>query len=260
MPINDKLYRATLTARTDHAQDLWSVRLSLPGPFAYKAGQYATLGVERDGKAVERPYSMVSAPHESELEFFFDLVPNGELTPLLYRLQVGDSLNVRKAAKGLFTLDTRSGRKNHLLLSTVAGVSPFVSYVRALLQDGNILPADARLFVLQGASRTREFGYLEELRRAAAELPRVTYLPTISRPWEEPEWTGETGRVDDLIRKYTDRWQLSPEDTTAYLCGNPRMVENSKEILGRAGFSKQSIKEEVFWVPQRAAAGGAGTR
>jgi ferredoxin/flavodoxin---NADP+ reductase len=258
MSTSERFYRATVTARKEHTSDLWTVHLSLPGPFAYKPGQYATLGVERDGKPVERPYSIVSAPHESHLEFFFDLVPNGELTPFLYRLQPGDSLSVRKAAKGLFTLDTRSGHKNHFLISTVTGVAPFVSYIRSLRHDSAQLSPDTRLWLLQGASRSVELGYAEELRKAAAELPWVTYVPTISRPWEEPEWTGETGRVDDLIRKYAAQWQLSPGDTTAYLCGNPQMVENSKGILGRAGFAKESIKEEVFWVPQGSAAESAG--
>ncbi len=249
MSTNEKFYRATVKARTDHSSELWSVQLSLPGPFPFKPGQYATLGVEREGKPLERPYSIVSAPHESELEFFVDLVPHGELTPLLYGLQPGDSLSVRKAAKGLFTLDTRSGHRNHFLISTVTGVAPFVSFVRSLRHESARLAPGMRLFLLQGASHRHEFGYEEELRRAAAELPWFTYVPSISRPWDEPGWTGETGRADDLIRKYADQWQLKPDDTTVYLCGNPQMVENGKGILRRAGYSPQSIKEEVYWVP-----------
>jgi ferredoxin--NADP+ reductase len=257
----EKFYRATVKTRTELSPELWLMHLSLPGPFPFKAGQYATLGVERDGKMVERPYSIVSAPHETELEFFVELVPHGELTPLLYQLQVGDALYVRKAAKGLFTLDIRSGHKNHLLLSTVTGVVPFISYVRALRHDPALLTPGLRLLLVQGASHVCEFGYLEELRQAAAELDWFTYVPTVSRPWDEPDWTGEKGRVDEVLRKYADQWGLAPEDTTAYLCGNPQMVENGKGILRRAGYGKQSIKEEVFWVPastpERQTAGAA---
>ena len=32
-------------------------------------------------------------------------------------------------------LDLRSGRTNHLLVSTVTGIAPFVSYVRTLYRD-----------------------------------------------------------------------------------------------------------------------------
>ena len=48
------------------------------------------------GKLRERPYSIVSAPHENELEFFFELVPPGDLTPLLYKLQPGHEVALKK--------------------------------------------------------------------------------------------------------------------------------------------------------------------
>jgi len=55
-------------------------------------GQYATLGVHGEEKRSERPYSIVSSPYENEIEFFFELVPNGELTPKIYSLNTGDEL------------------------------------------------------------------------------------------------------------------------------------------------------------------------
>ena len=47
----------------------------------------------------------VSSPNEPELEFFVELVPEGALTPLLYRLNVGDTLSLRKAPKGRFLIN-----------------------------------------------------------------------------------------------------------------------------------------------------------
>ncbi len=100
-------------------------------------------------KRVERAYSIVSSPYERELEIFIELVEHGELTPLLHKLQVGDELSVRKIAKGRFTLDLKSGHRNHLLLATVTGVAPYVSYVRTLYADWkeNKFPGDLRLYV-----------------------------------------------------------------------------------------------------------------
>jgi ferredoxin--NADP+ reductase len=108
-----------------------------------------------------------------------------------------------------------------------------------------------RLYVIQGASRSWEFGYREELERIAGEVPWLKYIPTISRPWEDAAWKGETGRVEDLIRKYTDLWSLDAADTTGYLCGHPQMIDLGRGILARRGFAKQSIKEEVYWVPAK---------
>src|SRR4029077_9794711 len=105
-----------------------------------------------------------------------------------------------------------------------------------------------KLFCLHGASRSWEFAYREELERVAAEAPWFKYLPAVSRPWEDPEWKGETGRVDDLLRKYEEAWGLRPEATTAYLCGHPSMVENSRGILQRAGWKKEAMFDEVYFV------------
>jgi ferredoxin--NADP+ reductase len=226
----DKHFTARVIERKDLSEDLWLIRVDPGGPFAFKAGQYATLGVDHQDKRIERAYSIVSSPYEqSSLEFFIELVPQGALTPHLYKLQVGDTLLCRKISKGRFTLDLKSGRTKHLLLATVTGIAPFVSYVRTLHRDwksGNSdMPGNHKLFCLQGGSRS----------------------------WEDASWKGQTGRVDDLVRKYTDEWGLRPDTTTGYLCGHPSMCENGQGILARAGWQKGSMFEEVYFIPGKEA-------
>jgi ferredoxin--NADP+ reductase len=247
----DKHYQARILERRDLSPDLWIVRIDPGGPFEFRAGQYATLGVEREGKRIERAYSIVSSPYEESLEIFVELVPQGALTPDLFKLKKGDTLLCRKIAKGRFTLDLRSGRTHHLLVSTVTGIAPFVSYVRTLYRDwksGNSpMPGNHKLFCLQGASRSWEFGYREELERYSNEVPWFKYVATVSRPWEDSNWRGETGRVDDLLRKYAQEWGLRAEETTGYLCGHPTMVENGHGILHRAGWKKDAVFEEIYF-------------
>jgi len=92
--------------------------------------------------------------------------------------------------------------------------------------------------------------YREELEETAAAHPGwLKYVPTISRPWEDPAWPGERGRVDDLLRKYSDSLDLQPGETTAYLCGNPGMIVNARDILRRRGYQQTDIKEETYWAP-----------
>ena len=254
----DKHYMARILERKDLSEDLWLIRVDPGGPFQFKAGQYATLGVDHGDKRIERAYSIVSSPYEEGvLEFFIELVPQGELTPHLYKLQIGDTMLCRKISKGRFTLDLKSGRTNHFLLATVTGIAPFVSYVRTLYRDwksGNsAMPGNHKLFCLQGGSRSWEFGYREELERISAEVPWFKFVPTISRPWEDSSWTGETGRVDDLVRKYASEWGLKPADTTGYLCGHPSMCENGKGIMTRAGWQKGSLYEVIYFIPGKEA-------
>lgn len=165
MTTDDKFFHAEVTRRVDFASDLWMFRVRIGSEFRFVPGQYATLAVEKDGKLIQRPYSIVSSPAEDELEFFFELVPEGALTPMLHSLQPGSQMLVRKEPKGRFCLDTEKGQTNHLLISTVTGVAPFVSYVRTFYRDWKEGRFDGshKLFLLNGASRPWEFGYREEL-------------------------------------------------------------------------------------------------
>src|ERR1700680_806348 len=166
-PSIEKYYSARIIERRDISDDLWVIRVDPGGEYHYEPGQYATLGVVTPEKHYERAYSIVSAPHEKFLEFFVELVPEGNVTPRLYPYQVGDEFTLRKIAKGRFTLDTAAGRTNHLLLATVTGVAPFVSFVRALHRQWKNTKLDSghKLFLLDGASRSWELGYREELER-----------------------------------------------------------------------------------------------
>jgi NAD(P)H-flavin reductase len=65
------------------------------------------------------------------------------------------------------------------------------------------------------------------------------------------DWLGEIGRADDVLRKYADHWELDASNTTAYLCGHPDMIANSKAILKRRGFAdRTAIKKRFIGFPK----------
>jgi ferredoxin--NADP+ reductase len=251
---------ATLVSRADHSPTLWTVRVRGDEPIAYQPGQYLSLGLHDGGRTIERPYSIVSAPREPELEFFLELVPNGELTPLLHGLRPGDRLLLRRRARGIFRLDRQSGRPHHFIVTTVTGVAPCVSILRQLAGEAaeGHLP-DIQLTLLHSASRSWELGYREELESMASRhAPWLRYVPAVSRPWDDAGWRGERGRCEDLVRKYLDLHGMEPGSTTAYLCGHPGMIENVTGILLRRGFTKEDIRAELYWLePGQQAPGGA---
>ncbi len=77
----------------------------------------------------------------------------------------------------------------------------------------------------------------------------MAYIPTVSRPWLEPAWQGERGRVEDVARKYLDSLGFAAGSSTAYACGNPHMIRNMRGVLERAGFDRRNVKEETYWPP-----------
>ncbi len=256
MTIPDEKYqKVRITFRQDYSADLWTIRVLPEERLKFTPGQYTTLGMEQDGRVLERAYSICSSPAEEEVEFFFELVPPGHLTPPLYDQRPGDTLLMRRQTKGLFTFDEKSGHQQHFLVCTVTGVAPYVSMVRTLAYEARRgHPTDYRIVLLQAASRSWEFAYREELNALQKEFAWLRYIPTVSRPWEDPSWQGEVGRVEDVLRKYLDSLDMDPQNTTTYLCGHPQMIENSRGILERRGFSKDFIRQEVYWVPKK---GGA---
>ena len=215
-------------------------------PLSFKAGQYATLRIPGTGELVERPYSIVSSPRESCLEFFIELVPTGLFTPKLWSMRLGSAIQIRRRVVGQFTLDRSINR--HLMIATVTGVAPFISMIRTQQQERQLVAGVREQFLLiHGASRSEDFGpYYHELEEVAGE-GWLTYVPTISRPWEELNWRGETGRVEDIVRKHADGLVFGSTNSVAYLCGHPQMIENVKTILGRARFTDHQIKQEHYF-------------
>jgi ferredoxin/flavodoxin---NADP+ reductase len=249
----EKYQKADITWRKDFAPDLWSVRVRPEQKLPFKPGQYATLGFRQGDRVIERPYSIVSSPLEDQLEFFFERVPHGDLTPCLYNLQVGDSMLMRWQAKGLFAFDGTSGHSRHGMVATVTGIAPYVSMVRTFAReaDAGASVGHHELLILQSASRSWEFGYREELEGFARRYKWLRYVPTVSRPWEDPAWEGERGRAEDVLRKHLDASGFDPSQTTSYLCGHPEMIKNARGILIRRGIPKEFIREEVYWVPRK---------
>ena len=233
------LPRARLVERVDYTDDLMVIKMEPQGfDFKFKPGQYCTLGLD----GIERAYSIVSAPHEPLLEIFVELVPEGELTPRMWRMEIGDTMSIRPRPKGIFLMDLSATQ--HLMLGTVTGIAPFVSMVRDHLhydRDGH------QFYVIEGASYRDEFVYDVELARLAAAHPdAVTFVPAISRPTEERNagWEGATGRLNNVVADLIEEFALDRSQTLIYACGHPGMIEASREIVTADNWR---WTEERFW-------------
>ena len=233
------LPRARLVDRVDYTDDLMVIKMEPEGfDFKFKPGQYCTLGLE----GIERAYSIVSAPHEPFLEIFVELVPEGELTPRMWRMEIGDTMSIRPRPKGIFLMDPSVTQ--HLMLGTVTGVAPFVSIVRDHLHYGR---EGHHFYVIEGASYRDEFVYDVELAQLAAAHPdAVTFVPAISRPAEERNagWEGVTGRLNNIVADQLKKFGLDRAQTLIYACGHPGMIEASREIVTSDGWR---WTEERFW-------------
>jgi ferredoxin-NADP reductase len=257
-------YNASLVRREDANESLatfWVRFDAEPTPFA--AGQYMTIGVFAEDEAnptgqriVQRPYSVASPPAvagSEGYEMYVRLVEGGAFTPLLWRLPVGHRMRMI-GPKGKFTLEPDDDR-THLFISSGTGNAPFVAMMRQLLIDG----APRKTVFLNGVSYEHDLGYrdLLEAWQASGEYP-VTFIPTVSRPTapENGTWRGRTGRVESIVAPVSDELGLTPDNTIAYICGNPDMIISAEATLLGRGFPEDQVKKELYWPKGKEPTGG----
>jgi ferredoxin--NADP+ reductase len=248
-------YNASLVRRVDQTDDLAYFWVKADGPpIDFAPGQYLTIGVYADGKLVQRPYSVASAPRAAGTdgyEFYVRLVPIMRFTTLLWRLELGHGMRMI-GPKGKFVLEPNDHR-THLFVSTGTGIAPFISMVRETQAAGD----PRRTVMLHGCSYVEELGYREQLEEWERDgsYP-VTYVPTISRPDDvrNAGWEGRRGRVEHVVAEVCHDLGLRADRTVVYICGNPEMILNVERVLMDRGFPEFHVKKELYWPKGKGAA------
>ncbi len=241
MTVTVQKLTAKIVKKNILTQDLFIVWIRPESKFLFEPGQYCTLGLN----GTERDYSIASAPFEKDLELFLEMVPSHlrtekSFTPKINELEMGAHVALQREAKGRFLLDENC--ETHVMISTVTGVAPFISMLRAYIHGD--YKKKYKIYVFQGASYQDEFGYDEELMKMA-KTGKITYVPTVSRPKEARNngWKGATGRVNEIVQAQFQKHGIVPENTAIYLCGHRGMIDDLGK-LDRRGFS---IRREVYF-------------
>lgn len=213
-------------------------------------GQFFNVGLNLNGGRVRRAYSAASAPH-APLEFVISRVQEGQLTPSLFEIQVGQSVEIDDGATGFFTLDfLPPGVSDLWLVATGTGIGPYISMLRA-----GALDQYERVVLVHGARRATELTYGAEL-AAFASKPGRFYVPALTGPGEVVP-SGLHGRIPALVRSAalddSTGVSLDPERSHVLLCGNPDMIKDGIVALEERGLRRHKRREpghittEKYW-------------
>jgi ferredoxin--NADP+ reductase len=248
-PLGSSSPNATLVARVDLTPEVAIFRIRPDSPVRFSPGQYLSVGLVVGDALVRRPYSTASHPDDRELEFLVRHVATGSLTPHLWRVAVGSRVHLGPP-KGLFTL-AEDDRRLHLLVATGTGLAPLVSMIRGLADRAQ----PPRVVLVHGVARPAELAYRDRLEVLAAGRSRISYVPVVSRPADPASrgWGGETGHVDEVVRRLVGSGVVGATGTLAYLCGNPAVVGTMQATLTELGFPPDAIRAEEYW-PRAASA------
>jgi CDP-4-dehydro-6-deoxyglucose reductase len=202
------------------APDVIVISLQLPAneALAYRAGQYIEF-LLKDGK--RRSYSMANAPSslDSPLTLHIRYMPGGVFTEHVFHTMKERDILRFEGPLGTFFLREESD-KPIVLLASGTGFAP----VKALVEHLIHLKSTRPVSLYWGGRRPHDL-YMNELcEQWAAILPGFRYVPVVSDPLPEDNWSGRTGFVHAAVMQ--DFPDLSGHQV--YACGAPIVVDSAR--------------------------------
>jgi ferredoxin/flavodoxin---NADP+ reductase len=237
-------------------ESLFSFTTTRDPSFRFRNGQFTMIGLEVGGRPLLRAYSLASANHEEQLEFFSIKVPDGPLTSRLQHLKEGDRIIVGRKPTGTLVLDNLQDGRNLYLLGTGTGLAPFLS----IIKDPETYDRYEKVVLVHGCRQVAELAYGEAI---TEDLPQdeflgemvrnqLIYYPTVTR---EP--FRNRGRVTDLLAsgqlaEEAGLASLDPRADRAMICGSPEMLRDTKALLLERGFIEGNHGEPGQFVIEKA--------
>ncbi len=247
---------ANVVSKKVWTQGLFTISVAVPDVTEFLPGQFLQLGLFPEGhqgeeaKLINRPYS-VASPHGDVLEFFIVLVEDGELTPRLWKLESGDSVEVSQRAAGSFTLKKTPEAETLWLLATGTGLAPYI----AMLRTDEPWEKFQKICLVHGVRQFADLAYTDELKAYEEKFPgRFKLAQALTR--EEADGT-MNGRIPSLFEsgelESVTGFQCRADNSSVLLCGNPAMLDTMEELLGKREMKKHRSKSpgqivlERYW-------------
>ena len=281
--MSDNIQKVTVLSKTTWTPNLFSFTVSRPDSFKFTAGQFVRLGVnpsqlkyykqlsavadtddddeelnETLNEDIFRAYSIVSSPFDEVLEFFSIVIPDGAFTSQLQHLEVGDELLLNTMPFGFLTLARyqKPLPKDLWLLATGTGLAPFLS----MLQDLKTWEDYEHIILAYSARSTEELAYIEKIESLQEDFgslvdnpAKLIFIPIVTREAVEGALTERLPKLllDGALQERAGI-ALDVDSTHVMLCGNPDMVEDTKETLKSLGLvmnrrGEGNIAVENYW-------------
>jgi len=243
---NVKEFHATVESIKDLTYDIKEVVFDLGGEeINFKAGMYIQVVVPPYGKikgSTQRAYSMSSRPMEhNKVEVLIRLVPGGIVTTYVHeQLKEGDKMELI----GPFGDFKRSSTDSTMLcVAGGSGMAPFKAILHDMI-DTNVTNREVWYFF--GARSLKDMFYMDEMRKLEEENSWFHFVPALSEPQPEDNWTGETGLITDVLDRFIKNTIGTDKDLEGYLCGSPGMIDACNNVMTKNGVALEKIYYDKF--------------
>jgi len=219
---------------------LFSLRIAVDFD-KFSAGQFVRVALDIDGERVARPYSLVNKPGDDFLEIYFNIVPEGPLSPKLAELNVGDEIFVTDKANGFLTVDEVPDCKHLWLMATGTGVGPFLS----ILKSESAWQRFEKVLLIFSVRDRSELSYRDTIASIEQQHPeQFIFVPFVTREIV-PEAMQKRIPVSLEDGSLEARTAITINDTDSHImmCGNSVMIMSVTEVLEKRGLRKHRRRE-----------------
>lgn len=216
--------------------------LSLPEPFAFRAGQHVDVRLSApDGYRAVRSYSIGSAPESGpDIELAIDRLDDGEVSPFFHDVAaVGDEIELRGPLGGHFVWSVADDGPL-LLVGGGSGVVPLMSMLRHRRAAGSTVPA---LLVLSARSWD-EVLYRDELMELERAGDGFRLLLTLTR--DLPRREGDFSRRLDAALAADALARLGEAPRHVFVCGSNVFANAAADGVLAAGVPAAIIRTERY--------------
>lgn len=245
---NVRDYQGTVERIVDVTHDIKEVYVKLPDDanVSFVSGQYGQFEVPPYDKIKEstmRAYSMSSPPSDTNhLEFLIRLVPGGIVTSYVHNhLKEGQKIRVVGPFGDFHVRDTDAAM---ICVAGGSGMAPFKSIFQDMIDKGTLNDRDIWYFF--GARTKRDVFYLDWLYKLDEENERFHFIPALSEPQPEDDWTGPTGLITEVLDGYLKSDALVEQEKEGYLCGSPGMLDACMKVMSENSMTADRIYFDKF--------------
>lgn len=224
--------RVESVERISHDVAILSLKLPATEKFNFLPGQYIDF-IMQDGK--RRSFSLASTPGDQALlELHIRHYPGGNFSKYVFEELKPKTILRIEGPLGTFFLRQDSD-KPIIFMAGGTGFAPIKGIIEQALKQGCM----REMVLYWGVRSLRDLYMAEVAGNWQAQYPNVTFIPVLSEPLPEDQWTGRTGLVHEAI--LADFSDLSGYQV--YACGAPVMVDAGK----RSFISQRGLPEDEFF-------------
>lgn len=209
------------------------------GLFRHSPGQFLTFSFNIAGTAVQRCYTISSAPTRPDtISITVKRKPGGAVSNWLHdRLCVGDMVHAL-GPNGEFTC-VRHPAQKYLYISGGSGITPLMSMARHCDE----LQEVSDLVFVHAARTPRDIIFRDELASMSRRQPRMRNVFICEDPGDEPDGACHAGRVSLPLLE-----AVAPDfrQREVFCCGPAPFMAGVRGLLAQAGYDSKRYHEESF--------------